>query len=248
MLSLILRKQGSHYNTLEEIGEFRNALNTLCSKGAWLAYSVAGTAPPPAPNPAHRCATMNDVRRPTLDPVFVAQGEALEIEPRGCLVGLVPFQLRQIYALMLGAHLEHVDQVQCIRNEGGLLLRESSLSTILEQTGAKRSSKAIAPTQTESDQAAYGSRKAKVYGAGLQTEAWDANAKLLSGLFCAIGAPMSKEWRGRGEFGDASWLRSELTRLSQEGEGGAVHYDEAQAKRKIEEASASALARRAKLA
>ena len=137
MLSLILRKQGSHDLTLEELGEFRNCLNTLCSKGAWLAYSEDGTRPPKAPNPAAGCATMDDVRRPTLDPIFVAQGEALEIDPRGCLVGLHPFQLRQIYSLMLGAHLEHVDQVQCVRNEGCLLLRESSLPTILERNGKK---------------------------------------------------------------------------------------------------------------
>lgn len=118
MLSLILRKQGSHDNTLEEIGEFRNCLNALCSKGAWLAYSEDGVKPPKAPNPAAGCATMHDVRRPSLDPVFVAQGDSLDIVPRGCLVGLVPFQLRQLYSLMAGAHLEHVDQVQCVRNEG----------------------------------------------------------------------------------------------------------------------------------
>ena len=93
MLSLILRKQGSHNLTLEEIGEFRNCLNTLCSKGAWLAYSEDGVKPPKAPNPAAGCVTMNDVRRPTLDAVFVAQGVALDIAPRGCLVGLQPFQL-----------------------------------------------------------------------------------------------------------------------------------------------------------
>ncbi len=268
MLSLILRKQGSHNNTLEEIGEFRNALNTLCSKGAWLAYSADGTTPPPAPNPASGCATMNDVRRPTLDPVFMAQGEALEIEPRGCLVGLQPFQMRQIYALMLGAHLEHVDQVQCVRNEGtptrpvltlrtradpvrvlvsgGLLMRVSSQSTILKKEGNKRSSKAVAPTQTESDQAAYGSRKAKCYGASLQTDAWDSNAKLTAGLMCSIAPPLSKEWRSRGEFGDASWLRQYLNQ--QAAEQHIVHYDESQAKRKLEEASCSALADCAKRA
>ena len=248
MLLLILRKQGSHNLTLEELGEFRNCLNTLCSKGAWLAYSEDGVAPPKAPNPAAVCATMNDVRRPMLDPVFVAQGDALEIEPRGCLVGLMPFQLRQLYALMLGAHLKDVQDVQCVRNEGGLLLRESSQSTILERTGAKRSSKAIAPTQTESDQAAYGSRKAKCYGAGLQIEAWDANAKLIAGLVCGVDVPMPKEWRSRGEFGDASWLRQYLSDQAAEHHGGHVHYDETHAKRKLEDGSMSALARCARAA
>lgn len=119
MLSLILRKGGSHHNTLEEIAEFRTALNTLCSKGAWLAYSKDGVEPPVAPNPAAGCATMNDVRRPTLDPVFFTQGENLDMgDQRGALVGLHPFQLRQLYSLMLGAHLDNVDDVQVVRNEG----------------------------------------------------------------------------------------------------------------------------------
>jgi hypothetical protein len=147
---------------------------------------------------------------------------------------------------MLGADLERVDQTQCVRNEGGLLLRESSLATIIQKTGAKRSSKAIAPTQTESDQAAYGTRKAKCYGASLQTEAWDANAKLIAGLICGVGVPMPKEWRSRGEFGDASWLRAELTRLSTEEGRGTTHYDEAHAKRKLEDAAGSGLTQSAK--
>jgi len=121
LLSLILRKQGSHENTLEEIGEFRNALNTLCSKAAWLAYSKDGVEPPAAPNPASGCATMNDVRRPTLDPVFFTRGDNLDMgDQRGALVGMHPFQLRQLYSLMLGAHLDKVDEVQVVRNEGAL--------------------------------------------------------------------------------------------------------------------------------
>ena len=168
-LSIIMRKMGSHHNTPSELGEFRTALNTLCSKCAWLFYSEDGLKPPAPPNPASGCKTMNDVRRPTLDPIFVACGDSLSTNPRGGLVGLHPFQLRQIYSLMLGAHL--VDEVQCVRNEGaharararsrsctrasfifrfprsrtgGLLLRESSLSTILEKDGSKRSAKGIA--------------------------------------------------------------------------------------------------------
>lgn len=119
LLSLILRKQGAHSNTLEEIGEFRNALNTLCSKAAWLAYSKDGIQPPATPNPASMCATMNDVRRPTLDPVFFTRGDNLEMgDQRGALVGIHPFQLRQLYSLMLGAHLDKVHEVQVVRNEG----------------------------------------------------------------------------------------------------------------------------------
>lgn len=125
-----------------------------------------------------------------------------------------------------------------------MLLRESSLSTILEQDGKKRSSKAIAPTQTESDRAAYGSRKAKAYGASLQVEAWDENARLISGLMCNIGTPMSKEWRDRGEFGDPSWLRQYLSQ--QQSDKFTTDCNETHAKRKLEEASSSSLTERAR--
>ena len=81
LFSLLLRR-------LEQLGELRNALNTLCSTGAWLAYSDDGLKPPKAPNPAAGCATMNDVRRPTLDPVFVAQGDALQPDVPKILGGL----------------------------------------------------------------------------------------------------------------------------------------------------------------
>jgi len=210
----------------------------LCSKTAWLAYSDNGTAPPKSPNPASDCPTMNDVRRPHLDPIFCAQGEQLDIEPRGCLVGLKPFQLRQIYALLMGAHMPGV-VVQCVRNEGGLLLRESSLPTILDSNGKKRSPKGIAPTQTESDQSAYGTRKSKVYGADLQIEAWDKNAVIQAPLYCGIDPPMSKEWRQVGEFGDPSWLRAFM--LEQK----IVHNDEQWAKQQLEKAAASELAKSA---
>jgi hypothetical protein len=254
MIELILQKQGSHENTLEEIAQFRNTLNVICSKAAWLAYSVDGVAPPAPPNPASNCQTMNCVRRPTLDPVFVAVGETLDIEPRGALVGLHPFQLRQLYALMLGARLVDagapngrptplVKEVQVVRNEGGLMLRESSCALILQSDGSKRSDKAIAPTQTESDQAAYGSRKAKVYGASFQVEAWDANSLLVAPLCCAIEPPASREWRSMGEFGDPSWLRSYLEKQHQQQRY--LHADEAISRRKLEDASGSMLTDRA---
>jgi hypothetical protein len=57
------------------------------------------------------------VRRPTLDPRFVASGDELEFDARGALVGIKPHQLRQLYALLMGAHLPDV-QVQVVRNEG----------------------------------------------------------------------------------------------------------------------------------
>ena len=127
MLELLLKHKGSHHLTREDIGALRERVNTLASRAAWLAYSEDGIRPPAAPPPLAECATANDVRRPHLDPIFCAQGEQLEIEPRGCLVGLKPFQLRQLYALLLGSDLLPFPNkdpshpgVQVVRNEGAL--------------------------------------------------------------------------------------------------------------------------------
>jgi len=126
---------------------------------------------------------------------------------------------------------------------GGLLLRESSLPTILEKNGKKRSPKAIAPTQTESDQAAYGTRKSKIYGAQLQIEAWDANAIIQSPLYCSSGPPMPKAWRNLGEFGSPDWLRKYMR---DQVNGKHMHAtEELWAQRKLEKAASSALAERA---
>ena len=126
---------------------------------------------------------------------------------------------------------------------GGLLLRESALPTILERDGTKRSCKGVSFTQTESDQAAYGSRKAKVYGASLQMEAWDANARILAPLFCKLSPPLSKEWRAAGEFGDPSWLRTYLDERATSDQK--LSEDEGWARRKLEAAAGSEVAARA---
>lgn len=239
MLTHILRKRGSHEISLCDVATFRVALNNVCSRGAWLFYSKDGQLPPLPPNPASSCATPDSVRRPTLDPVFVGLGSSLQhAQQRGCLVGLKPFQLRQVYALLMGAHIDGV-QVQASRNEGGLLLRESSLSTILDKHEKKRSVKGIAPTQTESDQAAYGSRKAKVYGAVVQSAAWDANALLQTPLFCAIDPPMNEEWRDAGEYGVSDAYRSSTERW--ESERKFKHPGEIQATRFLQRAVGSKL-------
>lgn len=98
-------------------------------------------------------------------------------------------------------------------------------------------------TQTESDQSAYGTRKAKVYGASLQMDAWDANARILAPLFCKISVPRSKEWRATGEFGDPSWLRAYLEERAVSDKK--PSEDEAWARRRLELAASSALASRA---
>jgi len=136
MLELLRRHNGAYALTREDVAEHRERVNTLASRAAWLAYSEDGTHAPSAPNPAAGCATMHDVRRPTLDPVFVAQGEGLEIEPRGGLVALKGYQLREIYALLMGSHLlpergadgpPHPG-VQVYRNEGAHAFLEQPLT------------------------------------------------------------------------------------------------------------------------
>ena len=138
MLELLLKHKGSHDLSSEDRAELREAVNTLASRAAWLAYSEDGVKPPrnAATEPAHplsECAGPGDVRRPHLDPIFCAQGEQLEIEPRGCLVGLKPFQLRQLYALLLGSHLMTPDVdpehpgVQVVRNEGARKMHHRTL-------------------------------------------------------------------------------------------------------------------------
>ena len=123
------------------------------------------------------------------------------------------------------------------------MLRESALPTILEQDGKKRTAKGISYTQIEGDSSAYGGRRAKCYNASLQMTAWDLNARLQAPLYCAINAPMSKDWRQAGEFGCPSWTREQLERES--AEQNRKHIEESVSRRRLEEAGSSGLAERA---
>lgn len=205
LLKLLIANNGSHNLSLEKIAAFRQAVDNI-PRSAFLVYSPDGITPPQAPNPLQDCIGFDNVRRPHVDPVFFATGELLEIDPRGALVGVKQFQLRQAYIMLLGAHMKDVVP-QVVRNEGGLSLRLSSAADILESTGELRTDKACAPLQTESDGAAFGTRDAKMYGAALQRSAWDKNSMALTPLFSAVNPPADKEKRQRGEFGDSQWLK-----------------------------------------
>ena len=157
--------------------------------GARAFYSDDGTQAPAHPNPLCDTASSKDVRRWHVDPVFFLQGDSMQIEPRGCLVGLKPFQLRQLLSLMVGAHVAGVREVQVVRNEGNLLLRESAHPLVLKSDGSKRSKKAISAVQTEADGPAFGRRFPKEYGAGLQQRAWDANAAYMLPLCLELEMP-----------------------------------------------------------
>ena len=74
-------------------------------------------------------------------------------------------------------------------------------------------------------------------------EAWDANARILAPLFCALREPMPREWRAAGEFGDPSWLRTYLEEQAVARD--APLDDEVYARRKLEAAATSDLASRA---
>ena len=111
---------------------------------------------------------------------------------------------------------------------------------MLERDGSKRSVKAIAPTQTESDQAAYGTRKAKCYGADMQGEAWDANVRALMPLCVRLRDPLPKEQRDAGEFGEPSWSREAIEQHT-ERVAHLVHPDERWARQQLERAADSML-------
>lgn len=204
LLLLLMKHKGSNAVPRDLTLSMRKAVDDI-PRSAWLVYSEDGKTPPAAPNPLSECPSPNHVQRIHLDPIFCAMGKELEVEPRGCLVGLQPFQLRQIYALLMGSHLKNA-KPQVVRNEGGLNLRLSSASDILEMDGKERSEKAISPLQVEADSDAFGTREAKLYGSALQRSAWDRNAMLLSHLFARLEPPLEAERRSRGEWGEAAWL------------------------------------------
>lgn len=115
LIELLVDNNGSHNVEMTTTRSVRAAIERAV-RAAWLVHSSDGASPPPEPCPAHRCATPDDVRRPIIDPIFVASDD-LEVPARGALVGIKPHQLRQLYALLLGAHLPDVN-VQVVRNEG----------------------------------------------------------------------------------------------------------------------------------
>ena len=115
LLEMLAQNDGSHFVSMSFRSGVRSAIERAV-RAAWLVHSPDGETPPPEPCPAHQCASPEDVRRPTVDPIFVASDD-LEVPARGALVGIKPHQLRQLYALLLGAHLPDVS-VQVVRNEG----------------------------------------------------------------------------------------------------------------------------------
>ena len=232
LLRLLMKHQGSHVVPRSLVHAMRKAVDGV-ARAAWLVYSADGKTPPPEGNPLHGCPSPSRVSRTHLDPVFMAQGPNLEVDPRGCIVGILPFQLRQVLVLLQGAHLKNV-KPQVVRNEGGLNLRVSSAADLLEQNGQPRSDKSISPLQIDADELAFGTRDAKVYGASLQRDSWDANILLLAPLLNRIEEPLCSDRRGRGEYGEAAWLKAYLNR--QEEENKTIHDVQTEAKNRLVQA------------
>lgn len=207
LMKHILLNRGSHDLDSAKLDAFRAAFEGAV-RGAWLVHSPDGKSPPSSPCPASECASPAHVRRPHIDPVFAANPDC-SVMPRGCLVGCKPYQYRQLLNLLAGAFLPLCLRVQVYRNEGGLSLRVSSAADIHTKSKAHRSDKSISPVQTEADDAAYGTRDAKLVGCCLQRDAWNNNAKLLGPLVTCLNPPPGEESLTRGEYGDSSTWRRE---------------------------------------
>lgn len=232
LLTLLVTNKGCHDVSAELTSQMRKAVDAI-PRSAWLVYSEDGKTPPVHPNPLSECPSPQHVQRTHIDPIFCAMGANLEIEPRGALVGLQPFQMRQVYILMLGSHLKNA-KPQVVRNEGGLNLRLSSAADILEMDGSQRSEKAISPLQVDADSDAFGTRDSKLYGSALQRSAWDRNTKLLSPILTRLEPPQHKDRRSRGEWGEAQWLSKFLQDEFEEKK--VVHDVESNARNQLERA------------
>lgn len=148
---------------------------------------------------------------------------------------------------------------------GGLSLRVSSAADILDEKGNERSAKSISPVQTgasvflfactaralshssllcvlaEADEQAFGSRDDKLEGCVLQRRAWDDNAELLTAVFVAVREPLPRERRQRGLMGEV-YKKQEHATIRRRDQCATVS-EEIDARRALEEAAASSLAR-----
>ena len=183
-------------------------------RAVWLVHSRDGVARPHDGSPAADAMSPAQISRHHIDPVFVGDEEQ-EILQRGALIGIKPHSYRQVLAEMLGSHLKGVE-CNVALNSGGMALRVSSDPTILEADGKERTDKSVSPTQTEGDEAAYGTRKNKINGAEMQKSAWDANALLGKVLYTSIEKPHSPDIRSRGEFGFSQFFQMEATSTAED--------------------------------
>ena len=236
LLDALHEHDGRHNVSPETRDRVRTALEKAV-QAAWLVHSPDGVQRPPVECPAHEAASPSQVSRPLLDPVFVGD-DRHGIDARGCLVGLKPFQYRQVCTLAMGAHIAGV-QCQVARNEGGLSLRVSSAADILDAKGKPRSAKSISPVQTEADESAFGTREDKILGCREQRAAWDANVAYLAPVFAEVRPPLPRERRLRGAHGRAWSLQQHAM---QQRLGSMLVTDAEPGARRLERAARSSIA------
>ena len=220
-LTLLLTHKGSHKTSPEVIEQFRSSFETAV-RAVWLVHSRDGISRPPDGSPAADAMSPAHISRHHIDPVFVGD-EDQGVLQRGALIGIKPHSYRQVLAEMLGSHLAGVE-CNVALNSGGMALRVSSDPTILESDEKERTDKSISPTQTEGDEAAYGTRKNKINGAEMQKSAWDINARLGKTLYTSIEKPHSEDIRSRGEFGFSQFFQMEAATIAESEQLPSVSY------------------------
>jgi hypothetical protein len=212
LLVRILEDDGRYDSTLDEIKDLKAMIDRLLTN-AWLVGSANGVDAPPFPHPLSGARTRADVTAPMLSPVFVDVYDETTFEwtnARGAVVGQKPGGFRQLLALMIGSWMPGV-VVQQHRNEGGLLVRPSSASDIMNRAGRPRSDKACSPVAVEGDAPAFGTRQAKVRACRRQRDAWGFNLRLLMPLCVNVNPPARDPTRRfRGEEGTARYVRQRL--------------------------------------
>ena len=87
---------------------------------------------------------------------------------------------------------------------------------MLERDGSERSEKSISPSQTETDQPAFGTRDAKILGCEAQRHAWDRNTLALKPLMLEIGPPRLEKDRLRGVTTFPETYNAEIDRFSKD--------------------------------
>jgi hypothetical protein len=118
---------------------------------------------------------------------------------RAALVGLQPYQMRQVLALLLASgRTPNVGDANVAVNYGQMVVRVSSNSNILTSDGKPRTCKATSPVQQDRDTAAFGVHSERESVCTAQERAWDANYELLEPLFLHVQKPLSFDYRHKG--------------------------------------------------
>ena len=193
----------------------RTLLERAMCAGRWHFESADGRAPPTSAPGVILAGTRSpdEVSRNHCDYVVVDISSAGQ-RARASIVGTLPFQLRQLSALLMGARALGTAtatplRVQVLRNIGHLLVRSSSDSTVLQSDGRKRQCKQTSPLQLQGDFALNGELHDRATTSFDSRRAFDGNFKLLFPLFLELQRPMPHWQRYRGAARPADELHAQ---------------------------------------